>query len=602
MSGVIIGDVGGTNARFAVLDANGDVGEMEVLAVADHQDLGSALNSWRRDHASASQLKQAAIAIANPITDDQIKMTNSHWQFSIEATRRALGLDQLMMVNDLSAMALGTLTLEPKDYLRLGNRDPHHQLPVAVIGLGTGLGVSGLLPDGRGGHVPLMCEGGHTTFAACNARERAIADVLSRRFPEHLSWERLLAGQGIVNLHGAIAEVEGRLTEADHPAAITRIAFEQPESIAARTLDTYRSLLGDFLGDMALTIGARGGGICWWRHRSPPAGFPCGRRHPARTVCGTWSTASLSRRGADRVDRRRAIYIARNRPRTHDAIAQDLYMIHRIQAQLPHLRPSERRVGEYVLRHADDVVTTSIRLLAQTIGVSEPTVIRFCHAVDCNGYQELKINLARSLAREEGFFSEVLAAGDSPMQIAEKTINQGIVTLTTLREQLKPATLDTAVAALEQAKRIEFYGLGGSGLVALEAQQKFFRLGVPCVAYVDAHIHNVSASLLDESAVVVTISRSGNSHDLVRSATVAREVGAKVIAITAADSSLAKIADTTIAVELKEDSDYYAPLKSRLAQHMVIDALALGVGMRRGDQLVRVLRQAQSAISHKFQA
>ncbi|CAG0912009.1 unnamed protein product, partial [Cyprideis torosa] len=165
-------------------------------------------------------------------------------------------------------------------------------------------------------------------------------------------------------------------------------------------------------------------------------------------------------------------------------------MINRIQAQLPHLRPSERRVGEYVLRHADQVVTTSIRNLAQAIGVSEPTVIRFCHAVDCNGYQDLKIMLARSLAREEGFFSEVLSPEDTPLKIAEKTINQGLVTLATLRDQLNPTTLETAVAALEKAKRIEFYGLGGSGLVALEAQQKFFRLGVPCVAYVDAHIHN----------------------------------------------------------------------------------------------------------------
>ncbi|CAG0910276.1 unnamed protein product, partial [Cyprideis torosa] len=190
---------------------------MEVLAVADYPDLGAAMAAWREHHPVAGKIRKAAIAIANPITGDAIRMTNSHWQFSTEATRKALGLDELKMVNDLTAMALGTLTLTPDDYLCIGERDPHHQLPVAVVGLGTGLGVSGLLPDGRGGHVPLMCEGGHTTFAACDAHERAIADVLSRRFPEHISWERILAGQGIVNLHDAMAEVEGRPTEADHP-------------------------------------------------------------------------------------------------------------------------------------------------------------------------------------------------------------------------------------------------------------------------------------------------------------------------------------------------------------------------------------------------
>lgn len=275
-------------------------------------------------------------------------------------------------------------------------------------------------------------------------------------------------------------------------------------------------------------------------------------------------------------------------------------MFTELQQNIHRLRPSERSVADYVSRNAQRCVTMSMRELSEAVGVSEPTIMRFCHALNCDGFQSFKIQLAQDLARSEGFLDSVISPDDSILDMAQKVVDRNMASLKKLRDQLDEKALSRAIDALSNAERIELYGLGGSGNVALEAQQKLFRLGTPVVAYIDPYTHNVAASLLNERAVVIVISHSGQSIDIIRSAQLARDKGAIVIALSPNQSALANIADININIRIEEDSDYYAPFRSRLAQHSIIDTLVVGIGLRKDNNIVTQLRMARQNMAQKF--
>jgi RpiR family carbohydrate utilization transcriptional regulator len=224
----------------------------------------------------------------------------------------------------------------------------------------------------------------------------------------------------------------------------------------------------------------------------------------------------------------------------------------------------------------------SIGSLAGEAGVSEPTVIRFCRTLNCGGFQDFKLQLAQDLATGAHFGASRPTADEAAPELIAKVVDSGIAALIKVRDTLPPDAVRQAIEMLAEAERIEFYGLGGSGIVAQDAQHKFFRLGVPVVAYSDPTVHSVSASLLKPGCVVVAISQSGTTQELIASAEIALAAGARVIAITAAASPLAAVASICLPMNSLEDEDFYAPIKSRLAHLAIVDVLAVGVALARG--------------------
>ncbi len=257
-------------------------------------------------------------------------------------------------------------------------------------------------------------------------------------------------------------------------------------------------------------------------------------------------------------------------------------MLRDIQLQMPRLTRAERKVARAVVANPYQVLRKSIGLLAGEAGVSEPSVIRFCRAMQCQGFQEFKLKLAQSLATGAHFDDLGPTVDASGADLITKVIDSGIASLIKVRDSLPADDVNAAVELLASAGRIEFYGLGGSGIVARDAQHKFFRLGIPVVAYSDPTVHAVAASLLGPGCVIVAISQSGDTQDIINSVEVGLAAGASVIAITASDSPLARMATLCLPMNSLADEDLYAPVKSRMAHLAIVDVLAVGVALKRG--------------------
>lgn len=275
-------------------------------------------------------------------------------------------------------------------------------------------------------------------------------------------------------------------------------------------------------------------------------------------------------------------------------------MLAKIKAARDTLRKSEQKVADVVIADPEQSVQSSIQAIATLASVSEPTVIRFCRALDCVGFQQFKLKLAQDLARRGTFFYQDVTVDDSSKELANKLLDGAIASLVQIRNQINEEQLDRAIAMYEACERIELYGSGGSAVVAEDAQLKFFRLGKPAIAYSDPHIQHASAALLDKNALVIAISHSGRSSDILKTVEIARQSQAKVISVTATRSPLAQVSDVALTVDVNEDSDIFSPVKSRLGQMVVLDVLAVGVAVRGGDHMLEQLSRARRAIDFKF--
>jgi glucokinase len=252
----LVGDVGGTHARFALLPPGSNIPQQEqALLCANFASLREAIEYYLVQTKSPRPA-DAAIAIASTITGDQIKMTNHAWAFSIEETRNQLLLDRLILLNDFTTLALALPHLSANQLRQIGGGNSVPGAPLALIGAGTGLGVSGLIPC-AGKWVPLQGEGGHVSFSPANAREIDILKIVLAEFP-HVSAERLISGIGFSNLYRAIAQLNGIKAEPLTPAQISERGISG-DKLCAEVLDTFCAMLGTAASNLALTLGARGG-------------------------------------------------------------------------------------------------------------------------------------------------------------------------------------------------------------------------------------------------------------------------------------------------------------------------------------------------------
>lgn len=279
-------------------------------------------------------------------------------------------------------------------------------------------------------------------------------------------------------------------------------------------------------------------------------------------------------------------------------------MLTAIRNALPTLRRSEQKVAAAILASPQLALAWPVAELARRAGVSAPTVLRFCQALGCDGFPAFKLELAQALGREQRglrYAARELRAADAPAGIAADVIDGAIDALRELRERLDPEALERAVALLARARRVEVYGLGGNGVIAADAQLKFARLGLAASAYADPYLHRLTATLLGPDDVVVAVSNTGGSADLIASVIAARDTGAGVIAITAAGSRLAEHADVVLASNpLPPGSDAYAPIRARIVPMVIIDALAVGVALALGPAALDRLDGLQHTLQQLF--
>ncbi|MDB5367506.1 MAG: glucokinase [Rhodospirillales bacterium] len=254
----LLGDIGATNARFALLE-NGELVDPRVLACADYPTLQAAIETYL----ASRRAEAAALAIAAPVTGRHIAFTNLPWAFETDELARQFGFAPCLVLNDFAAAALAIPRLAPADLRQVGGTVPApDDAPRAILGPGSGLGVASLMPLPGGHFLPLPGEGGHATLAAVDAREAAVIAELARRFG-HVSVERVLSGPGLVNLYAALSAIEHeRAHDAESltlaPAEISERA-RNGDVRAEEAVRLFCDWLGSVAGNLALTMGARGG-------------------------------------------------------------------------------------------------------------------------------------------------------------------------------------------------------------------------------------------------------------------------------------------------------------------------------------------------------
>ncbi|MBH3338738.1 MULTISPECIES: MurR/RpiR family transcriptional regulator [unclassified Pseudomonas] len=272
-------------------------------------------------------------------------------------------------------------------------------------------------------------------------------------------------------------------------------------------------------------------------------------------------------------------------------------LLEQIQSRLDDLNKAERKVAEVILHDPQQATRFSIAALAQAAGVSEPTVNRFCRSFGANGYPELKMQLAQSLASGAAYVSRAVSADDGPEAYTRKIFGSTIASLDSACQSLDPQHVSRAVDLLIQARQIHFFGLGASASVALDAQHKFFRFNLAVSAHSDVLMQRMIASVAHTGDLFVIISYTGRTRELVEVARLARENGASVLGLTAAGSPLAKTSTLSLDIPLPEDTDIYMPMTSRIIQLTVLDVLATGVTLRRGVDFQPHLRKIKESLT-----
>lgn len=257
----LLADIGGTNARFALELAPGRFELIKVLPCESYPTLAHALKAYLggADVAAAckSPLRHAALAIANPITGDLVRMTNHHWEFSIEALRLECGFSTLIVANDFTALARALPHLGADQKVQIGGGAAVPNTPLGLVGAGTGLGVSGLIPCNRS-WTALLSEGGHVTFSPANPTEIAVLEFAWKQF-DHVSAERFLSGDGIELLYRALADHTGQPDEGLDAPEISRRALSGECPLCDQAIETFCGMLGTVAGNLAITLGAQGG-------------------------------------------------------------------------------------------------------------------------------------------------------------------------------------------------------------------------------------------------------------------------------------------------------------------------------------------------------
>ncbi|AZP11140.1 glucokinase [Undibacterium parvum] len=593
----LIADIGGTYARFALEIEKGKFEHIASLRCADYPDFHSAINFYLNSIAPL-QVEHAAVAIANPVDGDRVSMTNYHWQFSIEQMRLQLGFDTLVIVNDFTALAMAVPRLDVSETRQIGGGETRKQSVIGVLGPGSGLGVSGLIPL-QDGWISLGSEGGHSSFSPRDEREIAVLQYAWKSF-DHVSFERLLSGSGLELTYRALADYRAVPSSDLTAPEITERALNAGDAVCAEALEIFCSLLGTAAANLALTLGALGG-IYIGGGIVPRLGAyfdasPFRARFEERGRFSQYVAAIptfvITAEHATFIGVS-AILEAQLRSIKATPGSAILGQIRRARAELS---PAELRVAEYILAHPRAALNDPIADISRAAQVSQPTVIRFCRSLGCEGLSDFKLRLASGLTGTVPVTHTQVTHDDSMLELGAKVLGNTASAILQVRSQLNREMIDKAIALLIQANRVEFFAVGHYGVVAQDAQYKFLRFGVSSGAYTDSRLQLLAASVLKPGDVAVIISSSGRMPELLEVADKARERGAYIIAITASQSPLARKADAALIVDHVEDISTHLPMISRILHLLVIDILAVGVAMQRNTEIEQGLNPEQAEL------
>ena len=578
----LLADIGGTNARFALETEPGEISQIRVYPCAEYPTIEDVLKKYLKD-TKVGRVNHAAIAIANPVDGDQVSMTNFKWAFSIEATRRALGFDTLLVVNDFTALAMALPGLTDAQRTQVGGGSRRQNSVIGLLGPGTGLGVSGLIPaDDR--WIALGSEGGHATFAPMDEREDIVMHYARKKWP-HVSFERVAAGPGIELIYRALAARDKkRVAPSVDPAYVVDRAHAG-DALALEAVECFCGILGTFAGNLAVTLGALGGiyvgggvvlklGDLFLRSSFRERFEAKGRFAPYLANVPTYLITAeypaflgVSAILAEQLSNR--------------AGGGSSAVFERIRQMRDALTPAERRVADLALNHPRPIISDPIVDIARKADVSQPTVIRFCRSLGCQGLSDFKLKLATGLTGTIPMSHSQVHLGDTATDFGAKVLDNTVSAILQLREHLNFEHVENAIEILNGARRIEFYGLGNSNIVAQDAHYKFFRFGIPTIAYGDLYMQAASAALLGKGDVIVAVSKSGRAPELLRVLDVAMQAGAKVIAITSSNTPLAKRATVALETDHIEMRESQLSMISRILHLLMIDILAVGVAIRR---------------------
>ena len=578
----LIADIGGTFARFAMETTPGRFMHQASLRCADHADFCGALRAYLAT-LPPGRVAHAAVAIANPVDGDRVCMTNYHWEFSIEQVRQQLSFDTLLVVNDFTALAMSLPRLGAGGTRQVGGGQAVTRSVIGLLGSGSGLGVSGLIPAGDG-WVSLGSEGGHSSFSPRDEREIAVLRHAWRQH-DHVSFERLLSGPGLELMYRALGEHAGVAAEPLAATEITRRALEGSDAVAADTLDVFCAMLGTTAANLAVTLGATGGI------------YIGGRIVPS---LGAWFDRSRFRQRFEdkgRFSRYLAAiptWVITNEDATFVGVSAILdsqlkamktapgaTILGQIRRACSELSPAELRVAEHVLAQPRTVINQPIADIAKAARVSQPTVIRFCRSLGCEGLSDFKLRLASGLTGTLPISHVQVSHDDSMVELGTKVLGNTASAILQVRSQLNRDMIDRSIGLLLAAQRVEFCTVGQYGAVALDAQDKFLRSGIPAGAQADPRLQLLAVSVLQAGDVAVIISASGRQPDLLDVADRALARGAAVLAITASQSPLARKAHTVLAIDAVEDAASPVPMIGRILQLLMVDILTVGVAMRR---------------------
>jgi len=271
-------------------------------------------------------------------------------------------------------------------------------------------------------------------------------------------------------------------------------------------------------------------------------------------------------------------------------------LINVITEELPNLNKSESKVAGVILSDPEAATQSSIANLAARAGVSEPSVNRFCKRFNASGFPDFKLKLAMSLASGVRFVSRNVDPQDDVFSYTPKIIESTISNLALVRDSISHSQVDKVVDKLIQAKRIYFFGLGASGAVARDAENKFFRFNLPVSSHEDVLMQRMLASTGTTGDVFFIISHTGRTKEIVEIARIARENGSTVIGLTAANSPLAEFSSVALDVDVPENTDEYMPMSSRIVHLVILDVLATGVTLRRGADFLPHLERIKGSL------
>lgn len=576
----LLADIGATYARFCIERVRGRFERVAVLPCGDYSEFVPLVRAYLATVPDLSP-RHGAFAIAYPIDGDWVRMTNRAWEFSIQAVQQALGLTTLLVVNNFTALAMALPGVDEGGRRQVGGGSGAADGVIGLLGPGTGLGVSALIPA-NDRWVTLASEGGHTSFAPLDERELRVLRHVWRTLP-HVSAERLVSGPGMELIYEALREDHADAEPALVTAEIVRRAQRGECPLCIETIDCFCAMLGTVAADLALTLGATGG-IYVGGGIVPRLGdlFDRSGFRQRFEAKGRFS-AYLSRIPTFVLTADNLAFQGVSTLLTEHVPGRDggNPLLERIRNAREGLSPAERRVANVVLDSPRAVLNDAVGVIARRAEVSQPTVIRFCRSLGFEGLADFKLKLGSGLTGTVPLQRTQVRRQDATSDLCAKVLDNTVSSIVQFRDALNVETVERVIELLRDAQRVELYAVGNSAMVALDAQHKLFRFRIPVVARTEAAVFSIAAEALGPKDVAVFISSSGQTPELLRAAEAARERGASVVAITSTQSPLARKADVCVAVDHDEDSSTFVAMISRVLHLLVIDMVAVGLAVRR---------------------